>query len=503
MKMTAGAVIGVAMLALGGSRAHGGEPKWLSASHDKLPLWRGFNLTDKFHKEWSNGPFQENDFRWISEFGFNFVRLPMDYRCWIKDGDWTQFDEDVLKEIDDAVRWGEQYGIHVSINFHRAPGYTVASPKEKTSVWTDPETQRVCALHWALFAKRYRGIPNKRLSFNLFNEPAGIDGKTYYHVAKILVEAIRKEDPNRLIIADGEQWCKRPCKELYPLKIAQATRGYSPFWLTHYKASWVKGTDTLPVPVWPRPKVSGWLTAGGKKKLSAPLRLCGPFAVKTALRLRVHSVSDKAMLVVAADGKTIFEKRFSPGEGKGEWKESEYKKRWNIHQAIYNVDCAVEIPAGTREVTTTMTDGDWMTISELGLRPEGREPERVLSLMCSYGSRGGPVTFTRDGQFESETTEDRDLLWAESIVPWLKAEKEGTGVMVGEFGAHNRTPHDVTLRWMEDCLLNWRKAGWGWALWNFRGSFGILDSQRKDVKYEDFHGHKLDRKMLELLQRYR
>jgi hypothetical protein len=31
---------------------------------------------------------------------------------------------------------------------------------------------------------------------------------------------------------------------------------------------------------------------------------------------------------------------------------------------------------------------------------------------------------------------------------------------------------------------------------------GILDSGRTDVKYEDYQGHKLDRKMLDLLQRY-
>ena len=42
----------------------------------------------------------------------------------------------------------------------------------------------------------------------------------------------------------------------------------------------------------------------------------------------------------------------------------------------------------------------------------------------------------------------------------------------------------------------------GWALWNLRGSIGILDSERADVEYEDYEGHKLDRKMLELLQRY-
>jgi hypothetical protein len=35
-----------------------------------------------------------------------------------------------------------------------------------------------------------------------------------------------------------------------------------------------------------------------------------------------------------------------------------------------------------------------------------------------------------------------------------------------------------------------------------RGTFGILDSERSDVVYEDWHGHKLDRALLELLQRY-
>ena len=56
--------------------------------------------------------------------------------------------------------------MHVSFNFHRAPGFTVAKPAEARSLWTDAEAQRVCALHWAAFAKRYKGIPSARLSFN-------------------------------------------------------------------------------------------------------------------------------------------------------------------------------------------------------------------------------------------------------------------------------------------------------------------------------------------------
>jgi hypothetical protein len=39
-------------------------------------------------------------------------------------------------------------------------------------------------------------------------------------------------------------------------------------------------------------------------------------------------------------------------------------------------------------------------------------------------------------------------------------------------------------------------------MWNFRGSMGVMDSGRRDIRYEDFEGHKLDRKLMDLLQRY-
>ncbi|HID05872.1 MAG TPA: glycoside hydrolase [Armatimonadetes bacterium] len=325
---------------------------------EKLPRWRGFNLLEKFHRDspTRNRRFNERDFEWIAELGFNFVRLPMDYRCWTDPHDWTKLREEVLKEIDEAVHFGERYGIHVCMNFHRAPGYTVAKPPEPKSLWTDEEALKVCALHWAHFARRYRGIPNAQLSFNLLNEPARISPQVHERIIRRLVEAIREHDESRLIICDGRNWGNTPASELLPLNVAQATRGYQPFKLTHYHASWVSGSDKWHTPTY-------------------PLR----------------------------DGNVV----------------------WN---------------------------------------------KETLRRRC--------------------------------IEPWKELERKGVGIMVGEFGAYNKTPHHVVLAWMRDCLELWKEAGWGWALWNFRGSFGILDSGRDDVRYEDWRGHKLDRKMLELLQSY-
>ena len=173
---------------------------------------------------------------------------------------------------------------------------------------------------------------------------------------QILVEAIRREDPDRLIIADGTETGTKPVPELIPLKIAQGTRGYQPMPVSHHQASWFPPSAHFPPPAWP-------LRYGGV-------------------------VQDKAWLKKTA------------------------------------------------------------------------------------------------------------------IDPWKALEAQGVGVFVGEWGCHNKTPHGVVLAWMEDQLQLWREAGWGWALWNLKGNFGVLDSQRTDVAYEDFKGYQLDRNMLKLLKNY-
>jgi len=94
---------------------------------------------------------------------------------------------------------------------------------------------------------------------------------------------------------------------------------------------------------------------------------------------------------------------------------------------------------------------------------------------------------------------NKEKLRLEDITKWKPVTDHGVPVHVGEWGCNTKTPHDVCLAWMADELSLWKEAGWGWSMWNLRGGFGIVDSNRDDVRYEDFKGHKLDRKMLELI----
>jgi hypothetical protein len=471
-----------------------------------LPRWRGFNLLYKFNALATPTPdhVMVEDFRLIASLGFNFVRVPLDYRGWISGGDWEKIDETKLGDIDRIVALGAEYGVHVSLNFHRAPGYTVAKPAEARSLWSDADAQHVCARHWAAFARRYRGIPNSRLSFNLFNEPAGIAEQVYFAVVKQMVEAIRAEDPDRLVICDGLDYGNVPPRSLQPLGVALSTRGYRPMNVSHYQANWINGADTWAVPAWPAAQVSAFLYGNGKADLQSSLVIEGPLGGKT-LRLHLKAVSARAKLrVIDGHGAILWEHEFQPGPGQGEWKKVVFKSEWKTYQNIYDRDYRIAIPAGASRLEVRNVDGDWLTISEVGLESDGQywrvQTVETWGLKHTGAVRFDPTQAT--APLRAPAMLDRAWLRDTCYAPWREAQAAGLGVMIGEMGAFHLTPHDVVLRWMEDVLATADEAGWGWALWEFRGGFGVLDSKRTDITYEPWEGHQLDRALLELLQRH-
>ena len=136
-----------------------------------LPRWRGFNFLDMFTMR-SKADFPEDDFRWMRDWGFDFVRFPMCYRLWIEDGDDYKIHEPMLEKLDRAVELAGKYGLHVSLNFHRGPGYSVNREfTEPFNLWKDKEPLEAFCFHWQMLARRYRGISRDKLSFDLINEP--------------------------------------------------------------------------------------------------------------------------------------------------------------------------------------------------------------------------------------------------------------------------------------------------------------------------------------------
>jgi aryl-phospho-beta-D-glucosidase BglC (GH1 family) len=350
------------------------------ASKNKLPKWKGFNLLDFFspNPKPTSKPTTEDHFKWMRDWGFDFVRIPMAYPYYLNiDRSKNITAEDVYKinpeavdRIDSLVNTAHKYNLHVSLNLHRAPGYCVnAGFNEPYNLWTDQEAQKAFNFHWAMWAKRYKNISSKKISFDLLNEPSmredmndqlskrsEVPGETYRRVAKAAAEAIRKENAKHLVIADGNNVGNSVIPEIIDLNIAQSCRGYNPGIISHYKAPWAnKDPENLPEPKW-------------------------------------------------------------PGQ------------------------------VGNKYLSRTMLE--------------------------------------------------------EYYKPWIELTKKGVGVHCGECGSWNKTPHGVFIAWFTDVLSILSENNIGFALWNFVGDFGILNSGRTDVVYEDWNGHKLDRKLLNLLMKY-
>jgi hypothetical protein len=341
-------------------------------------------------------------------------------------------------------------------------------------------------------------VSNRQLSFNLINEPGDITGPVYAAAMKPAIEAIRAADSPRLIIADGARWGTKPVPELIPFGIAQSTRGYEPMLVSHYQASWIHHDGPWPAPAWPIPVgLNNHLYGDAKPEFKSALTLRVACPQTTPFSIRISHVSAQAELIVKAGGAVVLRKQFQPGPGLGEWKKSEPGK-WG-YQADYDQDYTAALPAGTREVEIEIGKGDWLTFTELRLGETVIVPgsgdwgvKQEAFLVDALGAH--PVN--------PRYLCSKETLQKKMIEPWQALAAQGVGVVVGEWGAFNRTPHAVALAWMHDCLENWLAAGFGWSLWNFRGAFGLLDSDRKDVGYETFKGHRLDRKMLELLRQF-
>jgi hypothetical protein len=303
-------------------------------------------------------PADQKALDFLAEFGFNFARIPLDYRFWTQNFDYFHPDESILRYVDHYLAACNSRGIHMSLNLHRAPGYcTNRNDLERHNLWTDPTAQDALVFLWENFALRYKDIPGQDLSFNLINEPpepghCGLTRENHAALIRRTVAAIRSIDPQRPIVVDGLGGGFLAVPELANLGVTHSGRGYHPMPVTHHQASWWADHVQAPPPRYP------------------------------------------------------------------------------------------------------------------GLRWQGRRWDRA-ALRDAYR-------------------------------PWREVEYCGVEIHIGEFGCFRHTPNEIAMRWYADMLRVYREFGWGYALWQFQGPFGIADHGRPGAKLERIAGYPVERALLDL-----
>ncbi|MCQ2576718.1 MAG: glycoside hydrolase family 5 protein [Treponema sp.] len=237
-------------------------------------MWYGFNVLWFFSAGWKPGEIHvnpnmiridENELDFMAEMGCNFVRVPCDYRFFIHDFKYDEYDEKMLKCLDAAIEKIVSRGMHCSLNVHRGPGYCInGNELEKHNLWKDAIAQDAFTNLWTMFASRYKNYSKDQLSFDLLNEPPspgqyGLTREIHKAIMARVVESIRKVSPDREIICDGLCGGHVAAPELADLGVTMSGRGYQPFKLTHYQAEWnaKDGSMDWPYPQWPGMEADG------------------------------------------------------------------------------------------------------------------------------------------------------------------------------------------------------------------------------------------------------
>ncbi len=219
----------------------------------------GFNFLWMY--TWSEGRTaqapDERALDFMAQTGFNFVRIPTDYRFWTRDFDYQHPDETVLPALDLMLDACRARGFQMSLNLHRAPGYCInGNNLERDNLWLDTVAQDGFVSQWEMFARRYQGVPSSALSFDLLNEPPNIGqyGLTRDNHAALMrrtVAAIRAIDPAREIVIDGLGGGHLAMPELAGLGVVHSGRGYQPMPVSHFQAGWWDGHASAPAPQYP------------------------------------------------------------------------------------------------------------------------------------------------------------------------------------------------------------------------------------------------------------
>ena len=473
---------------------------------------RGFNLQGMYKQAWEgfHDGYAEADFALLADLGFNTVRLPLDYLTYADVRDWRLFYEDALQKIDRGIELGQQYGIHVVLNLHGAPGYSAHGEQDQyipeaqdVSLWSDPDAQAAFVAHWRMFAGRYAQIPPSYLSFNLVNEPSGVDEATYLEVMGPAIDAIHEVTPDREITLDGLDFGRELLATLDEPTIGQSIHVYDPFTLTHWGADWVSGAEAWPEPTWPPTPLPTYLLGTDHGDLARALVIEGDFPAGTRVSLRVGRVSGVADLALRADETLILSERMVADDDEEAWEEVNYVEQYDRYQNLCDCEkAAAALAAPASALTFELVEGDWLTIGSIRIE----RGEESLELVPGIPDWGVPqTTFTLDdtGRLEAAVVPDGYegvYDWRRRYDDWVALAAAGVHVTVGEFGVFSAVPADVTAAFLEDHVALFEAAGFDWTMWELAGDFGIFDNARPGSELVPLGDREVDLALLEILQ---
>ena len=211
-------------------------------------FYKGINLGGWFSQcDYSedrlNNFISEEDFATIASWGFDHVRLPVDYNV-IQNRDGSM-KEDGLRRIDRVLSFCDKYGLNMLLDLHKTRGFSFDPQENELGFFASEKDQAYFYTIWECFAERY-GSRSETVMFDILNEitepeylPAWIS------ISTECIRRIRKHAPDIRILLGSYHHnsvaavkdLPAPCDE----NVLYSFHCYEPHRYTHQGAYWEAG----------------------------------------------------------------------------------------------------------------------------------------------------------------------------------------------------------------------------------------------------------------------
>ena len=180
------------------------------ASCSALPeQWHGISMTETGQ---SDSMVYEHEIQLIQDTGFNYLCYSFNFmyyhgRTYEYLYNKTEFEEVMnenrLKELDQLLAWCMERDIHLNLACNFSMGWPDSFSINK--LISDEKYAEPMAKCWKVLAQRYADIPNRYLSFTVFDRCWGASDEDHSRFLAPSVEAIREVSPDRcMMTAVGE-----------------------------------------------------------------------------------------------------------------------------------------------------------------------------------------------------------------------------------------------------------------------------------------------------------
>lgn len=188
----------------------------------------------------------ENDFRLISSWNLDHVRVPIDYNV-IENDDGTEISEN-YSYIDNCLKWCRKYNLNLIIDLHKSYGYSFdMSRRNLTDFFHSQELQNRFYNIWGKLSRRYAS-QHENVAFELLNEVVDYNCADIWNdIADNAIQIIRQYSKEIKILVGGV--CNNSCTTIPLLRkphdsnIVFNFHFYDPLIFTHQGAYWIEEMD--------------------------------------------------------------------------------------------------------------------------------------------------------------------------------------------------------------------------------------------------------------------